>query len=60
VCHDQHNGNSNINYTRISNVGDVMCKDCHYPRNVGRYVDNTSLYKGSHPVGLASKSPVPV
>ncbi|MCK4992524.1 MAG: hypothetical protein KAS29_18630, partial [Bacteroidales bacterium] len=33
--------------------GDFMCKDCHSPRNVGRYVDNTSANRGSHPVGLA-------
>ncbi|MCK4922366.1 MAG: CxxxxCH/CxxCH domain-containing protein [Bacteroidales bacterium] len=52
ACHDQHNSNANVNYTRISNAGDDMCKDCHSPRNVGRYVDNTSLNKGSHPVGL--------
>ena len=30
-----------------------MCKDCHSPRAVGRYTDNTSQNKGSHPVGLA-------
>ncbi|MFC2116097.1 hypothetical protein ACFLTU_06460 [Bacteroidota bacterium] len=52
TCHDQHNSNLNINYTRISNAGDFMCKDCHAPRNVGRYTDNPSLNKGSHPVGL--------
>ncbi|MEN8229891.1 MAG: CxxxxCH/CxxCH domain-containing protein [Bacteroidota bacterium] len=52
TCHDQHNSNTNPNYTRISNVGDFMCKDCHSPRDVGRYVDNTTLHKGSHPVGL--------
>lgn len=52
TCHDQHNGNTLPDYTRISNVGDFMCKDCHAPRNVGRYMDNTSANKGSHPVGL--------
>ncbi|MCD4729278.1 MAG: CxxxxCH/CxxCH domain-containing protein [Bacteroidales bacterium] len=52
TCHNQHNSNTNLSYTRISNAGDAMCKDCHSPRNVGRYVDNTSLFKGSHPVGL--------
>lgn len=52
TCHNQHNSNTNSNYTRISNDGDNMCKDCHSARDVGRYVDNTSLNKGSHPVGL--------
>ena len=53
TCHDQHNSNTNPSYTRISNAGDAMCKDCHSPRDVGRYVDETTLNKGSHPVGLA-------
>ena len=53
TCHDQHNGNTLPYYTRISNVGDFMCKDCHSPRNVGRYLDNTGSHRGSHPVGLA-------
>lgn len=53
TCHDQHNANGNINYTRVSNAGDAMCKDCHSPRAVGRYIDNTTANKGSHPVGLA-------
>jgi predicted CxxxxCH...CXXCH cytochrome family protein len=52
TCHDQHNANTNPNYTRISNVGDAMCKDCHSPRNVGRYTDDNTNNKGSHPVGL--------
>ncbi|HAW50980.1 MAG TPA: hypothetical protein DCX54_01440 [Flavobacteriales bacterium] len=53
TCHDQHNSNANVSYTRISNTGDAMCKDCHSPRNVGRYLDNPGVNKGSHPVGLA-------
>jgi predicted CxxxxCH...CXXCH cytochrome family protein len=52
ACHDQHNANANLNYTRVSNAGDAMCKDCHSPRNVGRYVDDVNANKGSHPVGL--------
>lgn len=52
TCHNQHNSNTNPYYTRISNTGDFMCKDCHSPRDVGRYVDNISSNKGSHPVGL--------
>ncbi|MEN8155438.1 MAG: CxxxxCH/CxxCH domain-containing protein [Bacteroidota bacterium] len=53
TCHNQHNSNTNLSYTRISNAGDFMCKDCHSPRDVGRYMDNTTDHKGSHPVGLA-------
>ena len=52
TCHDQHSNNSNPNYTRISNAGDFMCKDCHSPRDVGPYVDNPPSNRGSHPVGL--------
>lgn len=52
TCHNQHNDNTNNYYTRISNAGDNMCKNCHTSRNVGRWIDNPALNKGSHPVGL--------
>jgi predicted CxxxxCH...CXXCH cytochrome family protein len=52
TCHDQHNDNTNNYYTRISNSGDNMCKNCHVSRNVGRWADNNTLNKGSHPVGV--------
>jgi len=52
TCHNQHNSNTNPSYLRIANTGDALCKECHTPRNVGRYTDNTATNKGSHPVGL--------
>lgn len=50
TCHDAHSSNTKL--TVIDNSADLMCKDCHSNRNLGRYVDNISTNKGSHPVGL--------
>ncbi len=50
TCHDQHNPNPS--YLRSYNTVDALCKDCHTARDVGRYVDDNTNHKGSHPVGL--------
>jgi predicted CxxxxCH...CXXCH cytochrome family protein len=54
TCHNQHDSTTNPNdipsYTRISNVDDAMCIDCHSARNVGKYTDPTPGM-GSHPIG---------
>ena len=59
TCHDQHNPNTFGSYLRATNIGDALCKDCHAPRNVGRYSDNTLLNTGSHPVGVIFNSSDP-
>ncbi|WP_289054004.1 cytochrome c3 family protein [Carboxylicivirga marina] len=51
TCHDPHD-NSNTKFLVNDNSSDGMCKDCHSPRNVGRYADDIVNNKGSHPVGL--------
>jgi len=52
TCHNQHNPLVYPSYLRASNTGDAICKDCHSARNVGTYVSNPTLNKGSHPVGV--------
>lgn len=52
TCHNQHNSNPIISDLRVTNAGDAMCKDCHTPRDVGRYADDNVNNRGSHPVGL--------
>ncbi|MBK3515875.1 CxxxxCH/CxxCH domain c-type cytochrome [Carboxylicivirga marina] len=51
TCHDQHNSAAASPYLRVDNTNDVMCKNCHSARNVGRYADDNGN-KGSHPVGI--------
>ena len=52
TCHDQHKTSAGTPHLRISNAGDVMCKDCHSARNVGNYSTAPATNKGSHPVGV--------
>ena len=51
TCHNQHNSAPASPYLRVSNAGDAMCKDCHSARDIGRYIDDNTNNKGSHPVG---------
>ncbi len=51
TCHNQHS-QTYIPYLRADNTGDAMCKQCHTARNLGRYLDNPSTNRSSHPVGL--------
>ncbi|MFZ4399129.1 MAG: cytochrome c3 family protein [Bacteroidales bacterium] len=51
TCHNQHS-QTFTPYLRNNNTADLLCKDCHSARNVGRYLDNTSMNRSSHPVGI--------
>lgn len=51
TCHNQHS-QTYIPYLRADNTGDALCKDCHSARNLGRYLDNTTANRSSHPVGI--------
>lgn len=50
TCHNQHD-NANQPYLRGYATANELCTDCHSPRNVGIYIDDTVNNKGSHPVG---------
>lgn len=52
TCHDPHT-NANTNFLVNDNSSDAMCKDCHAPRNLGRFTDDINTNIGHHPVGLA-------
>ncbi len=51
TCHNQHS-QTYTPFLRRSNSGDAMCKDCHSVRDVGIYIDNPTVNRGSHPVGM--------
>ncbi|MCF6364774.1 MAG: hypothetical protein L3J35_01085 [Bacteroidales bacterium] len=51
TCHNQHSQTYTF-FLRANNTGDAICKDCHLPRNIGRYEDDNINNRGSHPVGL--------
>ncbi|PLX18537.1 MAG: hypothetical protein C0599_12200, partial [Salinivirgaceae bacterium] len=53
TCHDQHHENPSNFYLRIDNTNDVICKDCHAPRNVGTYAADNVNNRGSHPINVA-------
>ncbi len=55
TCHDQHS-QTYVPYLRASNSSDSLCMQCHSARNIGRYLDNTTTNKGSHPVGITYNS----
>lgn len=51
TCHNQHDQTYG-KFLRVDNTGNAMCKDCHSASNVGRFIDNKPVNRGSHPVGL--------
>ena len=51
TCHNQHSQDFPP-FLRATNSGDALCKECHSARDVGNFLANTTLNKGSHPVGV--------
>ncbi|RJP37207.1 MAG: hypothetical protein C4547_06105 [Phycisphaerales bacterium] len=52
TCHNQHSNEEGEPYMRAQNDRDQMCRECHEPRDKGRYRDDPDANRGTHPVDV--------